>query len=272
MALEFETRDIPVGPTTAHMWHGGDGFPILLMHGAGPGTSAAANFGRVREPLAARYHVYATDMIGFGNSGRKSEPPYFDYPLWVEQMQAVLDEIPEGPVGLIGHSISATFAIRLAAANERVQKVLLTCPMGRPLAANAGLNQLWTFPENKEDLRKSLEVLFYDHSVITDELLTSRMAVLSEPGYGDYFKKVFGGDKQKLVDQGIVDDDIIRKVTCPVSIVHGRNDIAFPIEETGYPLAALLPQADVHALAHCSHGPAFERAETFLNIAFEFFG
>jgi 2-hydroxymuconate-semialdehyde hydrolase len=272
MAMEFETREITVGPTTAHMWHGGDGFPLLLMHGAGPGTSAAANFGRVRDALAARHHIYATDMIGFGKSGRKAEPPYFDYPLWVEQMQAVLDEIPEGPIGLIGHSISATFAIRLAAANERVQKVLLSCPMGRPLVANAGLEQLWTFPDTREDLRRSLEVLFYDHSVITEDLLTSRMAVLAEPGYGDYFRKVFGGDKQALVDQTVVDDDTIRRVSCPVAIIHGRNDTAFPIEETAYPLAGLLPHADVHALARCSHGPAFERSETFLNIAFDFFG
>ncbi len=272
MTIEFKVRDIPVGPTIAHVWHGGDGFPILLMHGAGPGTSAVANFGKVREPLAARYHIYATDMIGFGKSGRKSEPPYFDYPLWVEQMQAVLDQIPAGPVGLLGHSISATFALRLAATNERVKKVLLSCPMGRPLMANAQLEQLWTFPETREELRTSLEVLFHDHSVITDALLTSRMAILAEPGYGEYFRKVFGGDKQDLVDQTIVEDDVIGNVACPVSIVHGRNDIAFPIEQTAYPLADLLPHADVHALARCSHGPAFERTEAFLSIAFDFFG
>ena len=43
------------------VWHGGDGYPLLLMHGAGPGTSAAGNFAKVREPLAKRYEVYGTD-------------------------------------------------------------------------------------------------------------------------------------------------------------------------------------------------------------------
>tara|TARA_B100000676_G_C17977665_1_gene787089 strand:- start:641 stop:1069 length:429 start_codon:yes stop_codon:yes gene_type:complete len=38
--MEFQTRDIPVGETTAHVWHGGEGYPIFLMHGAGPGTTA----------------------------------------------------------------------------------------------------------------------------------------------------------------------------------------------------------------------------------------
>ena len=76
--MEFETRDIPMGETTAHVWHGGDGYPVFMMHGAGPGTSAMANFGKIREPLAEHYHVYATDMIGFGQSGRKKSAPFFD--------------------------------------------------------------------------------------------------------------------------------------------------------------------------------------------------
>lgn len=269
---QFETRDVRVGATTAHMWHGGAGPPILMMHGAGPGTSAAANFGSIRGPMAARYHLYATDMIGFGQSGRKAEAPYFDYPLWLEQMQAVLDQIPDGPVGLLGHSISATFALRLAARNERVAKLLLSCPMGRPLAPNPHRDQLWSFPRSREDLRKSLQVLFHDHSAITDELLASRMAVLGEPGYRDYFEKVFGGDTQELVAQTVLSDEELRAVTCPVSIVHGRHDLAFPIEETAYPIAEVITHADVHALARCSHGPAFERSDAFLAIAFDFFG
>lgn len=270
--MNFQSSNIPVGETSAHMWQGGEGYPVLMMHGAGPGTSAMANFGKVREPLAERYHVYATDMIGFGLSGRKQSVPYFDYQLWLNQMQAALDEIPEGPVGLIGHSISATFALRLAATNDRVSKVMVTCPMGRPLAPNPDRQQLWTFPETREDLRKSLQVLFYDHSIITDELLDSRMAVLGEGDYAAYFNKVFGGDKQALLGPTILSDDELRAVTCPVTIIHGRSDLAFPIEETSYPIAEILTQADVHALTRCSHGPAFERTETFLKIAFDFFG
>tara|TARA_A100001037_G_scaffold266912_1_gene259411 strand:- start:14361 stop:15173 length:813 start_codon:yes stop_codon:yes gene_type:complete len=270
--MEFQTRDIPVGETTAHMWDGGNGYPILMMHGAGPGTSAMANFGKVREPLAERYHVYATDMIGFGLSGRKKTAPFFDYGLWLDQMQAVLDEIPYGPVGLLGHSISATFAMRLAARNDRVTKVLLTCPMGQPLAPNPHREQLWTFPRTSEDLRRSLQILFYDHSIITDELLDSRMAVLGEGDYAEYFEKVFGGNKQALLESTILSDDEIRAVTCPVTIVHGRTDLAFPIEETTYPMSEILTHADVHALSRCSHGPAFERTETFLKIATDFFG
>jgi len=116
--MNFETNDIPVGGTTAHLWHGGDGYPVLMMHGAGPGTSAMANFGKVRDPLAERYHVYATDMIGFGLSGRKESAPYFDYQLWLDQMQTVLDEIPAGAVRRLHRAVYAGIYL----SHHRVQR------------------------------------------------------------------------------------------------------------------------------------------------------
>lgn len=36
-------------------------------------------------------------------------------------------------------------------------------------------------------------------------------------------------------------------------------------------MAEILEHADVHAPARCRHGPAFERTETFLRIAIDFF-
>ena len=270
--MDFKPYEVTIDGLSAHCWQGGQGYPLLLMHGAGPGTSAAGNFAKVREPLAERYHVYGTDMIGFGQSDRKSEPPYFDYDLWLRQMQAVLDTIPEGPVGLVGHSISATYALRLAGRNARVDKVMLTCPMGAAIEPNEHLETLWSFPDNEAALRHSLEVLFNNHDLITDDLIASRMSVLGEPGYGDYFEKVFGGDKRALVQPTILSKEELEAVTCPLTIIHGRSDLAFPQEETAAVLIETLTQADLHLLNRCSHGPAFERPKAFLSIAMDFFG
>ncbi len=270
--MDFDVETIDVDGHRAHVWSGGSGYPLLLMHGAGPGTSAAGNFAKVREPLAERYRVYGTDIIGFGKSDTKTTPPYFDYELWYRQMQSVLDTIPDGPVGLIGHSISSTFALRLASANKRVDRILLTCPMGTALEPNEYLQTLWSFPYDEHSLRKSLKVLIRDESLITDELVSSRLAVLNQPGYAEYFEKIFGGDKRNLIRPTIVSSEELAAVDCPVSVIHGRDDLAFPYEETTAVLSQNLPQADIHLLSNCSHGPAFERPEEFLAIAFNFFG
>lgn len=268
----FREQRITVQGVEAAVWDGGGGLPILLMHGAGPGTSIAANFGKVLDRLAKRYHVFATDMIGFGASGRKTERPLFDYDLWLAQMQAVLDLMPGKEVGILGHSIGASFAFRLAARNERVAKILATGAMGTSISVNEHLEQLWTFPRTETDLRRSLEVLFFDHAIITPELIRQRLAVLSEGTYGDYFDEMFGGEKDRLIKPTVLHEDELTAVRCEVRLIHGRSDLAFPIEETSECLARALRHADLHALARCGHGPAAERTETFMALTLDFFG
>jgi 2-hydroxymuconate-semialdehyde hydrolase len=272
MSKTFISEFVEIAGLKAHVWQGGDGYPLLLMHGAGPGTSAAGNFAKVRHPLAKRYTVYGTDMIGFGESDRKVSAPYFDYDLWLRQMQVVLDSIPGSKVGLVGHSISATYALRLAGTNPKVDKVLLTCPIGTDLEPNSDLDVLWSFPKDEQALRRSLRVLIPNDELINDELVKSRMEILNTPGYDSYFRKVFSGDNRELLRPTILTPEELQAVKCPVSIIHGRNDLAFPQEQTASVLIKALPQADLHLLSACSHGPAFERPDAFLDIAFNFFG
>ncbi len=270
--MEPIERDIEVEGIGARVYEAGEGFPILLMHGAGPGTCVPVNFGRVLEPLSRRYHVFGTDLIGFGASGRKSGPPYFDYPLWLKQAQAVLSSLPDGPKGILGHSISATLAMRLAGHHADVTKLLLTGAMGTPMASNAALETLWSFPGDLPALRRSLDVLFFDSSFVTDAMLEDRLTVLNADGYPEYFAAMFGGDKNALIAPTVLAADELARVVCEIAIVHGRSDAAFPYEQTAAVLAGALPQADLFALAACGHGPAAERPETFLSIAFDFFG
>ena len=270
--MELRESDIEVEGCRAHIYEAGKGFPILLMHGAGPGTCVPVNFGRVLEPLAERYHVFGTDLIGFGASGRKSATPYFDYPLWVKQAEAVLATLPKGPKGILGHSISATLAMRLAGENADVTKLLLTGAMGTPMHSSAALETLWSFPGDLAALRRSLDVLFFDSSFVTDTMLEDRLGVLNADGYPEYFAALFAGDKDALIAPTVLSADELARVTCEVAIVHGRSDAAFPSDATAAVLADALPQADLTLLAACGHGPAAERPETFLSLAFDFFG
>jgi 2-hydroxymuconate-semialdehyde hydrolase len=184
----------------------------------------------------------------------------------------MLDRIPAGPVGLVGHSISAAIALRLAAANRRVSAVLTTGAVGTSFPITGALAKLWTFPESRGQLREAMQAAVHDTSSLTDDFLDNRLRMLNQDGYPDYFRALFGGDKQALLDSWALSAETLSRVGCPVAMIHGRYDVACPHELTTAKLAGALPQADVIQLAACGHSPALEHADKFLATARLLFG
>jgi 2-hydroxymuconate-semialdehyde hydrolase len=128
-------------------WEGGDGFPVLMLHGVGPGTSTVGNFGPVLEPLEEHCRVIAIDLIGFGDSERKKEGPLFDVELWVRQGLAALDQLIGGrQCGLAGHSLGGALALKIASHAPQVTKVLTSAAIGAAYPLNETLDAFWTLP------------------------------------------------------------------------------------------------------------------------------
>jgi len=243
-----------------------------MFHGSGPGASTAGNWRRVLEPLSARYHVHAMDLIGFGQSGRKLSPPYFDLELWQAQCQELLDQVPGDEIGIIAHSLSAVLALRLAGRNPRVRKLLTTGTIGAPFQINEQSVKVWTFPDNREELRKTAEILIYDKAVIDDAYIQTREKILFEDqSYRAYFESMFAGDKQRFADAAVLSAEDLSRVTCDVLMLHGREDVAFPPTQT-LSIVEHIPQADVMLIARCSHSIAMEYPEKLLAAARLLFG
>lgn len=249
----------------------GQGAPVLMLHGSGPGASSLGNWRTVLEPLSKRFEVFAMDLIGFGKSGRKSSAPYFDYQLWVRQAQAMLVRIAGERVGVIGHSISGSIALTLASLEPRVAAVMTTGTMGGAFTPNEATRRVWTGPRNRAELFKTLSGIIHDASVIDEPYLAAREPVVFAPGYADYFDAMFVGDKQQYVDAARLSSETLSRVSCAVRMLHGREDHAFP-PSNSMDLSRQLPQADVVLLAECSHSVAFERSATFIAQAEEFLG
>jgi haloacetate dehalogenase len=61
----FQRTDIQTRGARIHLRHGGDGPPLLLLHG-NPLTHVSWH--KIADRLAARFHVVATDLRGYGDS------------------------------------------------------------------------------------------------------------------------------------------------------------------------------------------------------------
>jgi 2-hydroxymuconate-semialdehyde hydrolase len=256
----------------AHYLEGGSGFPILMLHGVGPGTSVVGNFGPVLEPLSERFHVFAMDLIGFGGSERNRNKPYFDVELWVRQADEMLALMPSGPVGIIGHSMGGAMALKLASRNRRIVKAMTSCTVGAAYPINDALNGFWSAPADRGALRQAMGRMMYAAESVSDDMIEDRWKLLTQEGYPDYCRELFAEPRQRLLDSAVLTDDEIGRIGAQVVMLHGRNDQPCPPEQTTLVLSRKLPRADVHLLGRCGHNLPRERSATFIEIASAFFG
>jgi pimeloyl-ACP methyl ester carboxylesterase len=114
-----------------HYRFAGEGAPLLLLHGF-PATSECWTASMTA--LAARYRVYALDIIGFGGSWPKH---HFSLRHAVEHIHLWMKGIGLASADVCGHSMGGQIGLRFAAAYpEHVRKVIAVAPSGLPLEGN----------------------------------------------------------------------------------------------------------------------------------------
>jgi len=209
--------------------------------------------------------VIAVDLIGFGMSGRKSTQPYFDIDLWLGQAAHMLGLFQHPKVNVVGHSLSGALALKLAATDERIGKVITTGTMGTAMDCNPATELVWTFPETIEDLRAAGHTLVYDHNLIDETYIEGRKKVLYDGAYKTYFSSMFAGDKQAYVKAATLSSTEVSAIDNPVLLIHGRDDAPIP-SDTSIELASRLQNADLVLLAQCSHSVALEHPQKLINL------
>jgi 2-hydroxymuconate-semialdehyde hydrolase len=255
--VEFEGRRV-------HCWQGGQGPALLLLHGSGPGASSYGNWAPVLDELARTFTVVAMDLVGFGGSDRKSEQPYFDCALWQRQAAFGLDLCDADSVCVVGHSISAALALRLAAIDERVDRILTTGAMGTLMPVNHHLQKVWRCPPDRVAMRQSAETLIDDSSLISDAYLDARMGVIGSDEYRAYFDAMFSEPFETYIRSVAIPEEMLSAIGNRVLLLHGMRDKAFPAEQCSMVLAPKLANADLWLLSNCSHSVALERPDAFL--------
>lgn len=271
--MPFREFQIDFEGLPVHCYEAGSGFPILLLHGSGAGTSSTSNWALVMDDLAQRYHVFAADLIGFGLSARKINAPYFDIELWTRQTQFLLDRFTgSDAAGVIGHSLSGFLALRLAANNIRVVKVAVTGSPGTAFALTQALGAAWSFPNSVQELRDMYTYVVADPSALTDNFYESRLELLNTPGYAAYFSAMFAGDKQVYVDQMVLTRSELASIRAQVLFIHGIEDQVVPFTQATLPLMRLIKNADAALFGGCGHGPALEQPEKFMHAITGLFG
>ncbi|PKP90700.1 MAG: 2-hydroxy-6-oxo-2,4-heptadienoate hydrolase [Alphaproteobacteria bacterium HGW-Alphaproteobacteria-14] len=248
----------------------GEGAPILLIHGSGPGVTAWANWRLTMPDLAKQFRVIAPDMFGFGYSSSKGRIE--DKRIWVDQVASLLDGLGIDKVSMVGNSFGGGIALAfMIAYPDRVERVVLMGPAGLAFPITPALNQVWGYEPSLEEMRKSLQYLVWDHSRLTEDLVQSRYEASIRPGAHEPYHATFGGaDRLRNIAMLASREEDIAALPHETLLLHGLSDQVIPLEST-VRLASLLPSADLHVFGECGHWVQIERMASFNRMVTEFF-
>ena len=247
----------------------GSGFPVVMIHGSGPGVSAFVNWRLVMPELARQRRVLAPDMVGFGFTER---PAGMVYTLdnWVDQVIAFLDTMNLPQVDLVGNSFGGALSLALTVRHpERVRRLVLMGAAGVSFPITQELDDVWGYEPSFENMRRIMDVFAYDRNLVNDELARLRYEASIRPGFQESYASMFPAPRQRWVDALATADDAIAGITHETLIIHGREDKVIPLENS-FRLSRLIARSQLHVFGRCGHWTQIEHANRFTQLVSNF--
>lgn len=247
----------------------GSGFPVLMLHGSGPGVSAWANWRLVMPSLAERARVIAPDMAGFGYTERRPDLCY-DMDTWVAQAVGMLDALGIERADLVGNSFGGGLALQVAIRHpHRIRRLVLMGSVGVRFDITPALDAVWGYTPSIETMRGLLDLFAYDRSLANDELAKLRYEASIRPGFQESFSAMFPAPRQRWVDAMASNVDDIKALPHETLVIHGREDKVIPLD-TSLTLAQWIPNAQLHVYGKCGHWTQIEHAARFARLVGDF--
>jgi pimeloyl-ACP methyl ester carboxylesterase len=261
---------VAVGRINTNFIEAGDGPPLILIHGSGPGVTAFANWSGVLPTLAQRFHVYAPDMLGFGYTDCPVEIDNFTLDIWVDHIVGFLDALGVDKASFIGNSFGGALTLALAArCPERVHKMVLMGSAGLEFPITQGLRDVWAYQPSTANMRKLMQTFAWNAGLVTDVIVESRYQASIRPGAQEKFARLFPEPRQNKLSSLATPEDRLRQLRHPALVIHGREDKIVPVE-IAYRFAQLLQNSEVHVFGECGHWTQIEKKDRFLDVVIPF--
>ncbi len=237
----------------------GQGPTVILLHGLGAVKEIwLGNFGAV----AAKYHVYAIDQIGFGHSDK----PLLEYRIatFSDFLYGFMQSQNITKASLIGNSMGGWVALDFATQHpEMVDRLVLVDSAGLsflapPLAID--LN-----PASLAATRKMLEAIFYNKAFVTDASVQRIFADHMRHNDGYTIQTTLAG----ILAGKQFEDAKLSTIHAPTLIVWGHDDELLP-PVYGDKLHDGIAGSRLVTFDRCGHVPQLEKAAEFNQAVLEF--
>jgi pimeloyl-ACP methyl ester carboxylesterase len=276
ISYDSTSRTVDTAAGRLHYHEVGEGPPLLLLHGSGPGVSAWANFGANLGAFATHFRTIALDFPGFGTSHATDDNPLLAAGGAVTDLLAALDL---GPFAVLGNSMGGNVAARFAAAQpEQVTRLVTMGGIGVALFSPTpaeGVKLLVEFVDDptRERLVAWMESMVFDPRVLTEEFVELRWQAASAPGALDDVRRMFNRQMLKGMRRAPLGapDQVatLAKIAAPTLITWGRDDRVTPLDNALVPMR-VIRNAELHVFPDCGHWAMLERTAEFERVVLEF--
>lgn len=246
---------------------------LLMLHGSGPGVTAASNWKAVMEDLGDAFYCIAPDVLGFGDSSYPDPQPQgfkAQAEVRIDALFALLDTLGVEKAILVGNSMGGMYSLRMAQLRPSlVEGLVLMGSGGMPnLQLSPAMIKLVTYFDNPTvDAMAELLIEFvHDKATFGDkveDVAAQRMPIVQRPHIEAGHRAMFQPEFLTYTPEELA------KLDVPALVVHGRNDVVVPIESSYY-LSEHLPQADLYVMNKCGHWTQIEQAERFATMLRDF--
>lgn len=248
----------------------GEGRPVVLLHGSGPGVSAWQNWSSVIPRLAKSYRVVAPDLAGFGDTEYSPDCEY-GIKLWSRHLLDFLDALGLNRPLLVGNSFGGGLALAIAARHpERIAAMVLMGTPAGEFEQTEGLRSGWFYEPGRAAMERILKLFPYDSVVVTDEMIEERYVASAREGAQEAFRRLIPkpGKPGETMVRGISEAAL---ATLPhrVLVLHGREDKVVP-PACGFRIAEHVTRADLHLFGQCGHWVMLERPNAFVSLVERF--
>ncbi len=242
---------------------------MILLHGFG---SSTYTWEKVAGKLSDRFTVISYDRPGFGLTERQFDLKYNPYTneYQVELLRKLMDHFGIKKAVLVGNSAGGFVALNFALSYpERVEAlVLVDAAVFSKDWANDFIRLVMNIPQVNhvgpdliakiitDSFEKSLAQAYYDPSKITEQ---DKEAYTRPTKVKGWKKALWEFTKAaKYADL----KDQLGKISCPVVVIHGRQDRIIPLKDSEE-LARIL-KAALCVIENCGHLPQQECPEEFV--------
>jgi pimeloyl-ACP methyl ester carboxylesterase len=262
MGRNIESKKIKVGDLDIHYLTGGQGDPLLVVHGGGDGARAwLMNL----EALSENYTVYVPDLPGYGHS----QPINGDY--YIPELAEFVDEFSRS-VGLerfhlMGHSLGGGIVLHYALKfPHKVKKLVLVSSMclGREIA-------LWvrivSIPAICRAIGKGTLGVLRGVKWVVGKLFATVEFVIPISVASIHL----GSSLTTLKAQATVLLNRLSEIMVPTLVVWGAKDAILPVEQA-YAAAELIPDCQVKVFEGCGHSVYRDKIAEFSQTLTKFLG